>query len=137
MLIWEGFNFLILTLVVVEHCQILTPLLQIVNPDTILCVLPESNFIFSLASFLDFALSNRISDALSDLSEKKRIRVLVSPDQVEITQKLLADTPMWEVAASNDVRGGAIFQLEKEKWDTRIQLAIDETIQLIQAWIEE
>jgi len=86
---------------------------------------------------LDFSLSNRITDALGDLSEKKRIRVLVSPEQVETTQRLLADTPLWEVAASDDVRGGAIFQLEKEKWDTRIQLAIDETIQLIQAWIEE
>ena len=62
---------------------------------------------------------------------------MVSPEQVETTQRLLADTPLWEVAASDDVRGGAIFQLEKEKWDTRIQLAIDETIQLIQAWIEE
>ena len=86
---------------------------------------------------LDLALSNRLSEALSDLSEKKRIRVLVAPQQVETTQRLLSDTPLWEVVASDDVRGGAVFQLEKERWDTRVQLAIDETIKMIQAWIDE
>ena len=33
--------------------------------------------------------------------------------------------------------GGAIFQLEKEKWDTRIKIALDETVDIVESWINE
>jgi len=93
--------------------------------------------IMQMPDVLDLALSNRISKAVQELSEKKSIRVHVSPKQKKFADEKLEHLTQWEVISDESIDAGALFKTEQGKWETTVQIAIDETIAIIQAWIQD
>ena len=93
--------------------------------------------ILQMPDLIDIGLSNRIQQAMSELSDKKSIQIHVSPKQKEFTEKQLSSYPNWEVIADPSIDSGALIKAEQGRWDTRMQIAINETIAIIQAWVQD
>ena len=80
-------------------------------------------------------LAQKLSEALSQLSDEKELTVLVSPKDVEFAQEYLADRPGWTVIASSEVDGGAILESDNGVWDARLQVTLNEIDELLSAWV--
>ena len=93
--------------------------------------------ILQMKDVMDLALINRISEAMSELSAKKKIRVHVSPSQLACAQQMLASHERWSIVADESVESGALFKSEQGEWDTTLEIAVNETMAIIQAWMKE
>ena len=93
--------------------------------------------ILQMPDLIDIGLANRIKQAVAELSDKKPIQIHVSPKQKEFAENILGSNSSWEVVADPAVDTGALIKAEQGRWDTRMQIAINETIAIIQAWVQD
>ena len=93
--------------------------------------------ILQMPDVLDLALANRISSVMAELSAKKKVRVHVAPKQVDFAKTMLETNPQWTVISDPSIDSGALFKADQGEWDSNMGIAINETIAIIQAWLNE
>ena len=80
-------------------------------------------------------LAQKISEAITQLSEEKDLTIFVAPNQVELAQQFVVHKAGWTVKGSQDVNSGAILESSNGIWDARLQVTLDELDDILSAWM--
>ncbi len=80
-------------------------------------------------------LAQKLSEAMTQLSEEKDLTVFVDAQNVAFAQSYLADKAGWSVVASENVGSGAILESANGVWDARMQVTLSEIDDLLAAWM--
>lgn len=80
-------------------------------------------------------LAQKLSEAMGQLADEKKLSVFVAPKDVALAEKLMKEKDGWTVIASSDVDGGAILESENGIWDARMQVTLDEIDDLLVSWM--
>lgn len=87
---------------------------------------------------LQFAiLSQKLSEAMEQFADEKKMKVIVAPEFVDFAKRFLSAKPNWSVEESDTVGGGAILESENGVWDARLQVTLDEIDDALTAWLTD
>ena len=82
-------------------------------------------------------MKQKLAEALENLADEKKMKVIVGKDFKDVAENYLKDRPGWSVHVSDDVNGGAILESDSGVWDARLSVTLDEIEHLIQTWLVE
>jgi flagellar biosynthesis/type III secretory pathway protein FliH len=82
-------------------------------------------------------LKQKLADALENLADEKKMKVIVGKEFKDVAKDYLKDRPGWSVHVNDDVNGGAILESDSGIWDARLSVTLDEIEHLIQTWLVE
>ncbi|MAA80189.1 MAG: hypothetical protein CL916_13125 [Deltaproteobacteria bacterium] len=88
-------------------------------------------------NFHQVAVHDMISQAIMELSDKKNIHVEVSPEFLELTEKLLSGRSGWTISTKEDLQLGVRFSHEQVFWKTELDPVFQSFFELLENWVKE
>jgi len=88
-------------------------------------------------NFHQLAVHDIVMQAIVELSDKKKVHVDVSPEFLELTEKLLSGRAGWTVSSKEDLMLGVRFSQEQVFWKTELDPVFQSFFEILEDWVKE